>query len=203
MSPTPRPPVPPACSPSEPGRAADPLRRALEHPVARRRAVLESFFSRWPGTDAHPLGLGRALAEFQEWEIDSGRLGDGGGSPWWSAVNGRLVSDIEDAVQGAAGPWADYVAGLDGEPDEVQALLWKAHQHSIDGGAAAAEELLASEPAVEQEFARFALVVVDMAAAMGQRTSGGGLGRQAREHYPTAYPCTEGDLRRIRSMLGG
>jgi hypothetical protein len=165
--------------------------------------VLESFFTRWPGTDAHPLGLGRALAEFQEWEIVSGRLRDGGGSPWWSAVNGRLVSDIEDAAQGAPGPWADYVAGIGGEPDQVQALLWTAHQHSIDGGAAAAAALLEEEPEHEQEFARFALVVVDMAAAMGQRTSSGGLGRQTREHYPTGYPCTEEDLQGIRSMLEG
>jgi hypothetical protein len=179
------------------------LDRASRYPVERRREVLASFFARWPGTDAHALGLGRALWEFQEWEIDSGRLHDHHGSPWWSAVNGWLVGDLEDAASGAPGPWADYVAGLDGTPEEVQAGLWRAHQHSITCGAESAAGLLGSETAEEQEFALTALAVVDMASAVQLRTSSGALGRQTREHYPRRYPCTADDLTRVRSMLDG
>jgi hypothetical protein len=163
--------------------------------------VLRSFFTRWPGSDAHPLGLGRALWEFQEWEIDSGRLRDDGGSPWWSAVNGRLVSDLQDAAAGLPGPWADYRAGLDDAIEEVQARLWCAHQDSITRGAEAASGLLGSETAEEQEFALTALAVVDMASAVQLRTSSSALGRQTREHYPRRYPCTKDDLGTLRAML--
>jgi hypothetical protein len=179
----------------------DRLRRASAHSVERRRQVLTSFFTRWPGSDAHPLGLGRALWEFQEWEIDSGRLHDDGGSPWWSAVNGRLVSDLEDAAGGAPGPWADYLAGLDDSVEEVQARLWRAHQDSITSGAESATGLLGSETDEEQEFALKALAVVDMASAVQLRTSSSALGRQTREHYPRHYPCTQDDLAALRAML--
>jgi hypothetical protein len=196
MSPTPS-------TPSQPEPSGQLLERARQHPVARRREVVTSFFTRWPGSDAHPLGLGRALWEFQEWEIDSGRLRDDGGSPWWSAVNGRLVSDLEDAAQGAPGPWADYIATLTAAGERAQSALWHAHQHSISRGADAAAPLLGSETPEEQEFARLALSVVDMAAAVQHPTSGGGLGRQTRQHYPRTYPCTSDDLAAVRTMLGG
>jgi hypothetical protein len=162
---------------------------------------MESHFERWPGTDSHPPGLGRALVDFQDWEISSGRLSDGGGSPWWSAVNGRLISDLEDAAAGVPGPWADYASCDGSDPEAAQAALWLAHQHSIDAGALAAAELLQSEPEVEREFAGIALAIVDMAAGLGHRTSSGALGHQTRELYPRAYPCTEADLARIRAVL--
>jgi hypothetical protein len=162
---------------------------------------MESHFARWPGTDSHPLGLGRALVDFQDWEISSGRLSDDGGSPWWSAVNGRLISDLEDAAAGARGPWADYMSCDGSDPEAAQAALWHAHQHSINAGALAAAGLLESEPDVEREFAGIALAVVDMAAGLGHRTSSGALGRQTRGLYPRAYPSTEADLARIRAVL--
>src|SRR5690606_19380849 len=61
-------------------------------PEARRDAMTH-FFRRYPGTDRGPLGLGRAMVEFLDWLVSSGRIGGEGGSPWWSALNGHLVLD--------------------------------------------------------------------------------------------------------------
>lgn len=105
--------------------------RARRLAASQRRGVLKEFFSRWPGDDRHRLGLGRAMFEFQERGIGTGRISAAGGSPWWSTVNGLLVGDVEDALDGARGPWADYVEMVDVGVAEAQARLWRAHQESI------------------------------------------------------------------------
>lgn len=166
--------------------------------VERRRRVLEEFFTRSPGVDAHPLGLGRALFDFQEWEIESGRIDDLGGSPWWSRVNGQLVADLAATLDGALGPWSDYTSS---GPTDRQSLLWAAHQDSIHRGVQAALEHLDGETQVEQEFIGLALGVVDMAAAVDFRTSSGALGRRTAELYPRCYPCTPAELDRLREEL--
>jgi hypothetical protein len=161
--------------------------------------VLEGFFSRWPGNDRHRLGLGRALGDFQDWEIRSGRLADGGGSPWWSTVNGFLVEDLAEAHGGAGGPWQDYLAS---PPEERQARLWLAHQDSINRGVAAAADLLAKESHPERAFIELAIRVVEMAASVDLDTSSGSLGRRTTEIYPRSYPCDEADLELLRRELG-
>jgi hypothetical protein len=161
--------------------------------------VLTAFFSRYPGTGRHRLGLGRALEDFQEWEIRSGRLADGGGSPWWSTVNGILVDDVAAGEGGAAGPWQDYSAS---PPEERQARLWLAHQDSINRGVAAAEGLLVGESHLERAFIELALGVVEMAAAVHLDTSSGSLGRRTEELYPRCYPCGEADLELLQRDLG-
>lgn len=161
--------------------------------------MLHGFFSRWPGNDHHRLGLGRALGDFQDWEIRSGRLGDGEGSPWWSTVNGFLVEDLAEAHGGAGGSWQDYVAA---PPEERQSRLWLAHQDSINRGVAAAADLLVGESHPERVFIGLALEAVEMAAAVGVDTSGGSLGRRTEEIYPRSYPCGEADLELLQRELG-
>lgn len=173
--------------------------RARRYTVAHRREVLVGFFSQWPGNDRHPLGLGRALEDFQDWAIRSGRLGDGAASPWWSTVNGVLVDDLAEAHSGAVGPWQDYV---DSPPKERQSRLWLAHQDSINRGVAAAEDLLVRESHLERAFIELALGVVETAAAVDFDTSSGSLGRRTTQIYPQCYPCGEADLERLRRELG-
>lgn len=160
--------------------------------------MLEEFFSRWPGTDVGRPGLGRALLDFQAWEIDSGRLADDDGSPWWSAVNGWLVLDLDAARRGVPGPWFDYTLA---EPADQQDALWVAHQQSIEAGVRAAAPLLRAEPPEERSFTRLALAVVEAAAALGYPTSGDGLGRQTRATYPSAYPSTAAALAQARAAV--
>lgn len=162
---------------------------------------MSDFFTLWPGDANHSLGLGRALFEFQEWEIQSERIADEGGSRWWSAVNGRLVADLHDAAGGAAGPWRDYIEAVESGGGDLQALLWDAHQHSIGGGAHAAAALLGEECETEAAFARLALAVVDHAAQARHRTSGGGLGRSTRTLYPSRYPCRAEELDQLCAAL--
>lgn len=186
-------------SSSLPGSAPREPVRAERYTVAHRREVLTGFFSRWPGNDRHRLGLGRALADFQEWEIGSGRLDGGAGSPWWSTVNAHLVDDLAAARDGAGGPWQDYVAST---PEERQSRLWVAHQDSINRGVDAAGDLLVMEPESERAFIELALGVVEMAAAVDFDTSSGSLGRRTERIYPLCYPCGEADLERLRRELG-
>lgn len=170
--------------------------------TATRAAVVHAFFTCWPGQQG-PLGLGRALADFQDWEISSARISDGGGSGWWAVVNGTLVADLADAGrsrQGGAPPpegagaraWTDYAALAEAEPASgaAQQTLWTAHQASIEAGAALAEPLLADETPAERRFAELVLMVVDEAARRGADTSTDELARLTRRHYPSTYPIT-------------
>lgn len=153
---------------------------------------------RWPGEAGSPLGLGRAIYDFQEWEIHSGRVLDDGGSPWWSTVNGSLVSDLRDAAAGSDGPWRDYMTAAETRCGGLQALLWSAHQHSIDRGVAQAAQLLDDETAIERDFARLAVAVVAGAAARNRSTATDELGRYTRSRYPAVYPCRSRDLEALR-----
>lgn len=184
-------------SPASPGR--DEAERARRHSVEHRREVLAGFFSGGGDEGGHPLGLGRALSDFQEWEIRSGRVHDGAGSPWWSVVNGILVDDLAAAADGGAdGPWRDYLAS---PPRERQSRLWRAHQYSIGRGASAAQDLLVREVPTERAFIEIALGVVESAAAAELDTSRGSLGRRTAQLYPQSHPCCEADLERLLTEL--
>lgn len=181
-----------------PASGSPQAQRSLRYTVGHRREVLDGFFTRWPGNNRHRLGLGRALWDFQEWEIRSGRLCDDGGSPWWSIVNGFLVADLAAAHRGAPGPWRDYLAA---SPRERQSRLWLAHQDSIERGVVAAAGLLAGECEPERAFIELALGVVEMAAAVSFDTSSGSLGRRTDEIYPRCYPCDRAALEVLRVEL--
>lgn len=157
---------------------------------------MASYFAQNPGGSGAAPGLGRALVEFQEWEIRSGRVADGAGSRWWSTVNGVLLLDLAHATPGS--PWELYAVA---EPHETQSRLWEAHQWSIERGAAAAEGLLSDEPQAEREFIALALEMVERSAAVGYPTDSGDLGRQAGSLYPGRYPCSAAELERVEAAL--
>jgi len=75
------------------------LNSALALEPAERRQIVSEFFTAHPGNGGGALGLGRAIADFLDWEIRSGRIADGGaGSPWWRLVNGGMILDLRDAA---------------------------------------------------------------------------------------------------------
>lgn len=69
--------------------------------ATERREAVAGFFAAAPVIS----DMGRAVADFVDWQIRSGRIGeDGGGSPWWRAVNGSLVLDLIDATAALSRP---------------------------------------------------------------------------------------------------
>lgn len=175
--------------------------RARDLTVAERREIMSSFFGRRPGDGGAGPGLGRALIDFQEWEVSSGRIAGAGGSAWWATVNGILLLDMsESSDSGSAGddPWELYGRA---DPDEAQARLWEAHQWSIERGVAAAEALLADETGPEQRFIALALEMVGRSAEIGYPTDTDDLGRQTEGLYPAGYPCSEVELASIEATL--
>lgn len=162
-----------------------------------RREIVDRFFRAHPGGAAGPLGLGRAVADFVEWEIRSGRItGGGGGSAWWRLVNGGMILDLRDAMAtsgdgcrrstGPVGAWMAY----SGSAGDAQALMWAAHQQSLYTAFDSAGPLLARESAEEQRFARLVVEVVDQTAAACRPTDTDELARHTARHYPERYPIT-------------
>ncbi len=160
-------------------------------PAERRRDAMTRFFGRFPGTGRRAPGLGRALIEFQDWEIDSGRVP---GSRWWSAVNGLMVADIEAASvcdvdersSGIVAAWARFAGGS----EDPQRSLWVAHQASLERAVDLCEPLLSREPAPEQRFAAFVLALVRWSSSELVPTDGPLLDELTRRHYPPRHPIT-------------
>ncbi len=190
-------------SPAGAGR----LEAAIALSVEERRRAFGRFFSAHPGPGRTGLGLGTALADFLEWEVASGRVADGAGSPWWKAVNGLMVLDVADAAaadglsSGAVRVWATYAGGVVGGDDGDQAALWHAHQASMAEATAIARPLLEDEPAEEVAFVAIVLDVLDRATARTTATDDHRLGDQARASYPSAYPATAEALVALSGVL--
>ncbi len=170
-------------------------------PAARMEAV-ESFFAAHPRSSEGPFGLGRAILDFQAWEVASGRISaSGGGSDWWRAVNGMMVLDIAAASHGAARPspairaWLDYATA-----SEPQGALWEAHQRSLHAGIRACARLLGAEPPAERQFAAIVIDVVDRTALSGAATDNDGLARMTERFYPRQYPIDPGELPALEAM---
>lgn len=174
------------------------MRAALALEPGERKEIVEAFFTAHPGGGDGPLGLGRAVADFVDWEIRSGRIADaGGGSAWWRLVNGGMVLDLRDAAavgadgasaDGAVGSWIAYIR-CDGT-GAAQELMWTAHQASLHAALDVADRaaLLADERQPEREFARLVVEVVDRTAAHCRPTDTDELATMTARHYPQQYP---------------
>ena len=182
------------------------LAEAVALTAAARMETVEAFFAAHPRSPEGPFGLGRAIVDFQVWEVASGRIpANSGGSGWWRAVNGMMVLDIAAAAQGATGPtpairaWVDYITAA-----EPQRALWEAHQHSLHAGIRASGALLAVEPEAERRFAAIVIDVVDRTALAHTATDTDGLARLTERYYPAHYPIKAeeadalADLERMR-----
>ncbi len=182
---------------------------------ARRLALLASL-RRGRGIRANASGRTypelHGLYQFQRWLTQSGRVGDDGGSAWWSAVNGLLLLDMaESAAQrtGAAGrqsepvrAWTTYWRNHD--KGHRTRLCWEAHQSSLGAGVGMAEELLASEPLSERDFITIALSSVEFAALGNLPTGRGGskvVNGFCRVFYPATYPAGDGSGADAHSLL--
>lgn len=175
---------------STPAVAAERLSEAIALTPAARMEAVEAFFAAHPRSAEGPFGLGRAILDFQAWEIASGRIpANSGGSGWWRAVNGMMVLDIAAAAQRATGPtpairaWVDYTTAA-----EPQRALWEAHQRSLHAGIHACAGLLAAETGAERQFAAIVIDVVDRTALSGTATDNDGLARLTERYYPAHYP---------------
>lgn len=161
-----------------------------------RKRVVEEFFTAHPGPGVGPLGLGRAVLDFQEWEVTSGRISATGGSAWWRAVNGMMVLDIADADgDSASSPsasveaWRAYAS-----PGTRQCDLWHAHQLSLHAAIRRCTELLPRELEVEIAFAAIVVDIVDRTALADLATDSADLAKLTGRHYPKTYPTPPGAL---------
>ncbi len=207
------------------GTSSDRDAAALALTAAERRDVVAGFFAASPAV----RDLGRAVLDFVDWQIRSGRIAEhGGGSAWWRFVNGHLVLDLRDATASYARPidprgthgdsnggedrtdrdaderaarWVRFATCDGSDPARAQALLWDAHQVSLHAALERAEPLLAAEPPGERWFARTAVAMVDRAAATGQATGTDALDRMTRRHYPDHYPATAADRGALESAI--
>lgn len=185
-----------------PHATAEPLAEAIALTPAARMATVEAFFAASPRSSEGSSGLGRAILDFQAWEIASGRIPtSNGGSDWWRAVNGMMVLDIAAAAQGATGPtpairaWVDYTTAA-----EPQRALWEAHQRSLHAGIRAAGALLVAESEAERRFAAIVIDVVDRTALSGSATDNDGLARLTERYYPGVYPIRPDALPALEGM---
>lgn len=169
---------------------------------AERTRVVESFFVAHPGAGEGRYGLGRAVLDFQAWEVASGRIDGSGGSHWWRGVNGLLVLDIAAALEGlrredsGVACWLGFAAA----PRASQQALWDAHQRSLHHGVRVCAPLLLDESEAEQTFAAIVIDVVDRTAVANSRTDSGELARLTDRFYPKEYPVAEEALQGIRRM---
>lgn len=182
--------------------AAERLASAIALTPDARMETVEAFFAGSPRSSEGPPGLGRAIIDFQAWEVTSGRIApNGGGTAWWRAVNGMMVLDIADATRGddpgssAVRAWLAYLSS--GEP---QLTLWEAHQRSLHAGIRASGALLAAEPDAERRFAAIVIDVVDRTALSGTATDNDGLARLTERHYPRLYPIDPDALPALEEM---
>ncbi len=196
-----------------PGSTAE-LEEALSLPTRIRRSTFERFFDAHPGGALPAPGYGRALIDFLAWEIDSGRVVDvsgaatGGGSAWWSAVNGFLVLDLRDAMyrQDATpdgscrhvGAWLRYTGARRGEE---QRTLWRAHELSIGRGVIEAAPLLDEEEPAERTFIRLVLHILARATTSLEPTESPMLGETVQRQYPPRYPIEPNELDELGTAL--
>lgn len=184
-----------------------------------RLALRERFYDRYPGAAGAGPGLGRSELDFFRWEIARGVLAtpEHGGSPWWRAVNDRLLFDAELAAllcdelpalsvgMPAVRAWQHYIR-------EPSAQSWyRAHDASVVIGYLDAVELAHAEPWSERVFMNIvlyrllyaqALVEGDELGALGEvlanpAGSGVGLMLSLPDFYPRHYPLTKAEVRDI------
>lgn len=156
-------------------------------------------------------GYGQGQIDFTAWEYGRGVLAVDGGSAWWRAVNGALLTHMVEAHLlhqaglsdcGGSSPavdaWLAYVADPTG-------LGWyQAHNASIEAGYTAYESLARAEPLAERIVMANTLNRVTLAdfMAAGQDLIGavsdpGGPAvdwiTAIGSFYPTSYPLDEKD----------
>jgi hypothetical protein len=147
---------------------------ARDHPAARL-ALVDRTYHGPTGRAPRHLPFRRAASSFMRWQARRGVLNSldasPRGSPWWRAMNERLLRDGCEAVA--------LSGGLSGEPSSQPVRLWlefiasptarswyRAHNASIVGGYLEHERLATQEAAPERFFMNVALARVLYAHAL-------------------------------------
>jgi hypothetical protein len=142
---------------------------AVRDDPAGRLALLASTYHGPAGRAPQHLPFRRAAFSFMRWQANRGVLNpihaDRPGSPWWRAINERLLRDGCESVA--------LVGGLQGEPSSPTVELWllfiaaprahnwyRAHNSSIVAAYLENRALAAAESAPERFFMNVALARV-------------------------------------------
>ena len=154
--------------------AAD-LAASVRDDPARRVALMRLLYEAEPGHPELHLPYRRAALGFMGWQLKRGLLnpldGQAPGSPWWRAVNERLLGDTAEA--------RDHLIGLGGPPSSWSARCciefaerpssrgwYRAHNASVVAAYLDHRELAESETHPERFFINLILVRVLFAHAL-------------------------------------
>ena len=154
--------------------AADLVASVRDDP-AGRAASMRSLYEAEPGRPEPHLPYRRAALAFMGWQLRRGLLnavgGEVPGSPWWRAVNERLLRDTAEArahLLGLSGPTSSWSAtrsrGI--RPAAVGQDWYRAHNASIVSAYLDHRELAESETHPERFFLNLILVRVLFAHAL-------------------------------------
>lgn len=143
---------------------------AVEDDPAGRLALLDDLYA----AGENHLPFRRAAYAFMSWQVRRGLLNPPTsaqpGSPWWRAVNARLLRDTAEAraLTGTGeAPTSDSVRAMLAFIERPTARRWyRAHNHSIVSAYLDHEELASAESRVERFFINLALVRVLYAHAL-------------------------------------
>jgi len=195
----------------------------VEDDPQARLALARRFYTETPNRRKHNWGT--SLLGFMDWELRRGVLnpidGTPPGSPWWRAVNGRLLLDAQEAFllheeghDRSANPGVNAWLGfLD---DQTSVNWYRAHNTSICLGYVASSQLARHESGHEQKLTNLILAraLFTQAVVDGQPWSFGLLtpvlarsfdpegkmvGVVVRDSrlYPMSYPLSEADCHRL------
>ncbi len=199
-------------------RAAAKVATVANDPAARL-ALRETFYEKYGGGPVGTFGLGRSELDFMRWEIERGVLSSTqeGGSPWWRAVNARLLYQAELAAliheqlpnaspgDSAVRFWLAFIR----EPTPIH--WYRAHNASIvDGYLDAADSILA-EPRSERIFVNVVLYRLLYAESLVEGVTLGRLGELLSDplgpsvdvlvhlpaFYPRHYPMSRSDVQTL------
>jgi hypothetical protein len=154
--------------------AADLVASVRDDPVGRV-ALMRSLYEAEPGRPELHLPYRRAAVGFMGWQLRRGLLNQPDarvpGSPWWRAVNERLLRDTAEArghVLGLSGPMSSWSATCCAEfAQQPSARAWyRAHNASIVTAYLDHRELAESESRPERFFLNLILVRVLFAHAL-------------------------------------
>lgn len=183
-----------------------------------RYAMRARFYARWGGEGAAP-GLGRSELDFLRWEIERGVLRPPaeGGSPWWRAVNERLLYNAELAVLleerlpalevglGGVRLWQEYMRA------PTPRSWYRAHNASIVAGYLDEVTRAHAEPWSERVFVNVVLYRLLYAEGLVEGLEMGRLGEiladprlpsvemllELPAFYPRHYPLTREDVANV------
>jgi len=184
-----------------------------------RLQLRERFYQKFGGSTSGGPGFGRSELDFLRWEIARGVLAtpQQGGSPWWRAVNARLLYQAEvaaliqeqlpDAAPGESGVrfWLEFIR-------KPSPLTWyRAHNASIVDGYLDGVDLAYAEPWSERIFVNVVLYRLFYAQGLCEGVSLGRLGEILADpvgdsvdilvnlpaFYPNKYPLTRSEIQTL------